>query len=63
MAQHHRLAHHELADGAVRVVVHVAAADADRVDGDAHIVRPQLLGDLDIAQSEFVFSFKDKRFH
>ncbi len=63
VAEHHRRAHDKLADGAVRVVVHVAAADPDRMDGDAHIVRPQLFGDLDIAESEFVFSFKDKRFH
>jgi hypothetical protein len=63
VTEHHRRAHDKLADGAVRVIVHVAAADPDRMDGDAHVVRPQLFGDLDIAESEFVFPFKDKSFH
>ena len=41
MAQHHRLVDDIGSDGAVSVIVHVAAADADRVDGNLDVARPQ----------------------
>jgi hypothetical protein len=59
VAEHHRRTHDELADGAVRVVMHVAATDADRAQVDAHVVRAQRLTELDVAQAQHIFFFED----
>ena len=46
----------------MRVVVHVGAADADRVDPDLHLVRPDRERQVDVAQRQLVLSFEDERF-
>ena len=44
MAEHQRLLHHKVTDFAVGVVVDVAATNPDRINGDAHVIRPHSLG-------------------
>ena len=60
VAEHHRLAHHEGADMAVRVVVDVAATHTDGVDGDADVVGSQCRRDLDVAQRQLVLTLQDQ---
>ncbi len=49
MAQDHGFLDDKGADGAMSVVVDIAAADAHSVDGDAHVVRVEGLGNLNRA--------------
>ena len=63
VAEHHRRIHHERADLAVRVIVHVAAADADRVDLHLHVVRPDLLRQVDVAERELVLALENQCAH
>ena len=65
VAEDHRLADDERADGAVGVVVHVRAADADGVQLDAHVARAERLLALDreVAQGELVFLFEHQGLH
>jgi hypothetical protein len=63
VAEHHRLPHHERADLAVRVIVHVAAADADRVDLHLDAVGADLQGQVDIAERQLALPLKDECAH
>ena len=65
MAEDHRLADDEGADGAVGVVVHVRAADADGVQLDAHVAGAERLLALDgeVAEGELVLLFEDEGLH
>ncbi len=58
----HRGAHNELADGAVRVIVDVAAADADGVQLDPHAARPDPVVSFDVAERKFKLLFQDECF-
>ena len=55
----------EGADGAVGVVVHVGAADADGVQLDAHVAGAErlLLLDREVAEGELVLLFEDEGLH
>ena len=55
----------EGADGAVGVVVHVGAADADGVQLDAHVAGAERLLALDgeVAEGELVLLFEDEGLH
>src|SRR5216110_3055370 len=48
----HRFAHDEGADAAMGIVVDVAAANADRLQLDAHVVAAERLLDRDVAQRQ-----------
>ena len=61
--EHHRRVHDERPDPPVLVVVHVAAADPDGIDGDAHVVGRQRLIQVDLAQGELLFPFQHQRLH
>ena len=65
VAEDHRLADDEGADGAVGVVVHVRAADADGVQLDAHVARAEGLLALDgeVAERELVLLFEHQGLH
>ena len=52
VSQHHGRLDDERTDAAVRVIVHVAAADAHRVDGDLHIARAELQRQIDVAKGQ-----------
>ena len=47
----------------MRVVVHVAAANADRVQGDLHVGRPDMKRQVDVAQGQLAFAFEDEGLH
>ena len=49
--------------GSMSVVMNVAATDADGMDGDLHIFRPDLAGKFDVADGEFAFAFQNEGFH
>jgi hypothetical protein len=49
MAKNHWLSHHKGPNGPVGIVVDIAATDADRVDGNTHIMRPHGLVEFDVA--------------
>jgi len=61
--QNHRFAQNEIADGAKLVVVHGAAADADRVDRDPDILRPDCLRQLDLAARRLSDAFQNQGLH
>jgi hypothetical protein len=63
VAENHRLIHGERADLAVGVIVDVAAADPDGVDLHLDVVRPDLQRQVDVAERQFKFAFKDKCAH
>jgi hypothetical protein len=52
VAEHHRWVDDERADAAVRIVVHVGAADADRVQPDLHLARPNGRRQVDVTQRQ-----------
>lgn len=52
VAEHHRSLNHEGADPPARLVVNVAAADADHGRLDTHILRPHVQGNVDLAQPQ-----------
>ena len=45
------------------IVVHVAAANADGVDGDLHVIRPDGKGEIDIAKGEHALLFENQGLH
>ena len=63
VAEHHRLAHHERPDPAVRIIMHVAAADADRVDLHLHVVRADILRQVEVAERKLVLALENKGTH
>ena len=63
MAQDHRRLHLKDADAAVGVIVHVRAADPDRMQLHPHIPRPQHLFDREIAQRQAMLLLQNQRFH
>ena len=63
VAEDHRLLHHEGADAAMGVVVHVAAADPDRPQRDAHVTRPELLFERYDAKRQAVLLLENECFH
>src|ERR1035438_9526164 len=54
---------HEGADAAVLEVVHVATADSHAANADADIARAEVEGEIDFADREAEFLFKNKGFH
>ena len=50
MAENHRLTNLKRPDGAVLIVVHIAAADSNATQSDAHVVRSERVVDGDIAK-------------
>ncbi len=63
VAENHGRVHDEVTDATMGVIVHVAAADANSMDTNANVIRPQLLRNFDIAQGKFADMFEDKCFH
>ena len=63
MAQHHGFVDDEIADAAMGIIMHIATADADRVDTDADVVRAHLLRQINVTQREFADTLEDKCFH
>ena len=63
VAQDHRLLDDERADGAVRVVVDVAAAHPHGPERDPHVAWPQPLLDREVAQLDLVLAFQHQRLH
>ena len=59
MAEHHRRVHNEWADPAMRVIVNIAAADADRVDLYLRVIRPDLLRKVDVAERQLVLALEN----
>jgi len=58
MAEHHRRVDAERADPAVHVVMHVAAAHADRMHLDPDVAGADLLRQVYIAQRELARAFE-----
>src|SRR5664280_566744 len=63
VSEHHRRAHDKGADGAMLVIVHVAAAYADRVNPDADIMRTERFVDRDLPQAEQPGFLQDESLH
>ena len=63
VAQDHGLADDERPDRSVQVVMHIAAANPDRPNGDADVVRSQCLLNGEFAQAELTFGFEDEGLH
>src|SRR5690554_2064637 len=63
MTQHHRLLDDEKADGAMRIVVDIAAADAHGMDGNTYIVGAQRFGDINLAQRQLVLALQHQCVH
>ena len=63
VAEDHGLVHDEGADPPVDVVVDVAPADADPLEGDSHVARPERLLDLDGTQGQLVLAFQNQCLH
>ena len=61
--QDHRLFDDEGTDATSFIVMDVAAAHADRVQLDAHVVRSKLFLDLNVAQIQDFCFFKNEGLH
>jgi hypothetical protein len=55
--EHHRFPHGERTDMPMRIVMYIAAADADRMDADADVLWPKRVRDVDGAQGKQPFAF------
>src|SRR5690606_33634681 len=60
---HHGREQHMGPDGAVGVVVHVAAADAERVVGDPDVVGTDAEREVDVAKGKHVLFFENQGLH
>ena len=63
MPEHHGLANDVITNSAMCVVVHVGAADADRMEGYLDVVRTNFQREFNVPQGELVFFLQDERFH
>ena len=63
VAEDHGRLDDKRADPPVRVIMHVAAADSDRVDCDLHVVRTHLEWKVDVAQRQTMLFFEDQGAH
>ena len=67
VAEDHRFTDHERPNPPVGIVMHIRSADPHRMQLDAHIMGAEDLllavNGGEIPQREFVFAFKNKRFH
>ncbi len=63
VAEDHGLAHHEGADGAMGIVVDIAATNAHCAQRNTHVMGAERLIELNIAQRELALFFQYQRFH
>jgi len=63
MAEHHRLVDDKRPDPSVLILMNVAAANADRIDADPHVARPDRLRQAERPQADTPHTFENQGFH